>query len=262
MKSVKSLKGTLNFILSGLVLIGFFQNCSGVNFGRNSASSDSLKGNDGEETEGIDDPFYDTEEGLKGGHFDLDTSHQVYSAGMGKTDHHVHEYDDKFGLTYADFFRLKDSRFENINERVGASTEFILVIANAQLSPKGVLSINGVAQSVGDYQTRVRDFISGNRNALTVYSLNGSKGEMLTDLRIGFSADAILNGGLIGTETGCVVRNDPGRLGEYRNGALTLQAIDANSAHFNSETGVADVQGGLIWESTIFYHTERGGCYR
>ncbi len=259
---MKNVKGALIFISSGLVLITLFQNCSGVNFGSNSATNDSLKENDGAAKEGIDDPFYDTEEGLKGGHFDLDTSHQVYAAGMGKTDHHVHEYDDKFGVTYADFLQLKDPKFENINERVGASAEFILVIANAQLSPKGVLSINGVSQSVGDYQSRVRDFISGNRSALTVYSLNGSKGEMLSDLRIGFSADAILTGGLLGTETGCVVRNEPGRLGEYRNGALTLQAIDAKTAHFNSETGVADVQGGLIWESTIFYHRERGGCYR
>lgn len=43
---------------------------------------------------------------------------------------------------------------------------------------------------------------------------------------------------------------------------FTLQAIDSKAAQLNSETGVADVQGGLIWESTIFYHKESGGCYR
>ncbi|MBK9038506.1 MAG: hypothetical protein IPL83_04965 [Bdellovibrionales bacterium] len=54
---MKTVKGALIFISSGLVLIAFFQNCSGVNFGSNSATNDSLKENDGAGKEGIDDPF-------------------------------------------------------------------------------------------------------------------------------------------------------------------------------------------------------------
>src|SRR5690606_27157832 len=149
--------------------------------------------------------FNEVFEGLSGGHFDLDTSSKTYAAGAGDTDRHVHEYDDKFNVTYADFFNLADSKLDNINELVGADTRFVLIIANAQLSPKGVVSINGQSQSVVDYQNKVKAYLAGDTAALTVYSLDGIGGQKLSALKIGFAADAILSGGLIGTKTDCVV---------------------------------------------------------
>ena len=50
--------------------------------------------------------------GLTGGHFDLDTSSQVYPFDAGHTNKHIHAYDDMFGLTYADFFNLQDDGFK------------------------------------------------------------------------------------------------------------------------------------------------------
>ena len=50
----------------------------------------------------------------------------------------------------------------------------------------------------------------------------------LTSLTLGFDVFAILNGGLLPTKTGCVKGNVAGAKGEYRNGALMIQALDAS----------------------------------
>ncbi|MFB3106016.1 MAG: hypothetical protein ACE1ZA_14010, partial [Pseudomonadales bacterium] len=81
---------------------------------------------------------------------------------------------------------------------------------------------------------------------------------------------------LLPTKTGCVKGNVPGLAGEYRNGALMIQALDAsdvkagfvfdatneqyvaNSAALHSPHGYATK--GLLWESTVFWHWD-GGCY-
>lgn len=246
----------------GFATLVLFQNCSDVNFSAQpaeSAAPGALVA--GFPVGGSTDPFVDTSDGLSGGHFDLDTSTAVYPLGAGKTNHHVHEFDDKFHVTYADFFHLPDPKYDDITEAVSQSTRFVLIIANAQLSTKGVLSINGTDQSVVDYQSKVRAFINGDASALPVFTLDGSSGAKLSSLRIGFPVDSILNGGLIGTATGCVVGNDPGKLGEYRNGALTIQAIDVSTLKLDSTLGVAQPNGGLLWESTIFYHWDNG-CYK
>lgn len=247
-----------------ILTAGAFQNCAGSDFSANSQSSSqgvsgSEDGNGSIPINGAES-FVTVPGGLAGGHFDLDTSSQVYANGAGQTDHHVHAYDDRYNVTYADFFNLADKKLKTIQSLVPQDTRFIILIANAQLSPKGVLNINGQAQTVGDYQSKVDAYIAGNTAALPVYTLNGSSDVKLTALGIGFSADSILNGGLIGTETSCVVSNDFGKLGEYRNGALTLQAIDVAQLKINPATKTADFSGGLIWEATLFYHWDQG-CY-
>lgn len=245
-----------------LVLITAFQNCNGVGFSQGGRDSGSQNGtgtpagsNDG------GDAFGQLFQGLKGGHFDLDTSSAAYAPSAGQTDHHVHEYDDKYGVTYADYFNLLDAKFKNINEAVPVQSRFVLVIANAQLSPGGVVEINGQRLSVGDYQKKVDQYLAGQSSALTVFTLDGSAGTKLSSLKIGFSPDALMNNGLIGTETGCVVRNDPGKMGEYRNGALLIQAIDVALLKLDPATRAAQLNGGLLWESTIFWHWD-GGCYK
>lgn len=239
-----------------------FQNCNNVDFKTDSEAS-SLGTSTGapSSSAGSGDAFGDVLQGLKGGHFDLDTATAVYAPSAGDTNHHVHEYDDKFNVTYADYFNLKDAKFDNIQEVLSPSQRFVLIIANADLSPGGVLSVNGVSLTVGDYQKKVAAFMGGNSAALPVFSLDGSSGQKLSALKIGFAPDALMNGGLIGTLTSCVVGNDPGRLGEYRNGALIIQAIDANLIKLSPITKTAELNGGLLWESTIFWHWDNG-CYK
>ena len=64
--------------------------------------------------------------------------------------------------------------------------------------------------------------------------------------------------------------NDPGAHGEWRNGALTIQAVavDASGADtFTTDTSISagGVQGGatsgLLWESTVFWHWNGHACY-
>lgn len=252
--------GSLLFFIFVTVLS--FQACSGAKFGSHEGSSQSATS----DVEGLgantgvvgQDAFGTVLQGIKGGHFDLDTSTLIYPLSSGKTNHHVHEYDDKYNVTFADYFNLLDPKFDQINKTIAPDTRFVLIISNAQLSPGGVLSLNGQAQGVLDYQRKVADFMAGNGSALPVFTLSGIAGQKLQDLKIGFPMNVLANGGLIGTDTSCVVKNNPGRLGEYRNGALIIQAVDADHFALDPVTKVAT--SGLLWESTIFWHWD-GGCY-
>ena len=101
----------------------------------------------------------------------------------------------------------------------------------------------------------------------------------LVSLKLSFDAFAILSGDLLPTVTGCVRGNVPGALGEYRNGALMIQALEidaedvsedgfeydeedqiyeADDTEIHSTLGYA-VEG-LLWESTVFWHWD-GPCY-
>jgi len=222
-------------------------------------------------------PPVDAGPGLAGGHFDVDTSNQTvdWNTSGYKTSAHTHQYDDKYNLTVVDYFGLAEPPQLEINQEISnPSQRFKIIIGNAQLSPGGVLEINGTNISVTAYQaTPVAD--------LPIYVLGtpGPGETQLTSLKMSFDVNAILNGDLIATETGCVKANAPGAHSEYRNGALTIQAIDADNhqidtAVFNvqgnlvSGTGLAKQMGslpntdsGLLWESTLFWHWEGGFCY-
>jgi hypothetical protein len=231
-----------------------FQNCSEVNFSaiskQESPSDAPTPGNNAQDNP--EDP------GLDGGHFDLDTSSQVYSLSAGRTDHHVHEYDDKHNVNHVDFFNLLDSGFTKISDNVGPTQSFVIIVANAQLSPGAILEINGTDYTVVDYQKKVEDFRNG-AQTLTAFSLISAN--PLSSLKMKFKADALKSGGLIPTQTGCVVKNDPGANGEYRNGALTIQILDSAVAKIDAVTKTAAVNGGLLWEATIFWHKSGAGCY-
>jgi hypothetical protein len=244
--------------------------------------------------------------GLLGGHIDLDTSHLIYDPNNGSTDGHVHEWDDKNDLTTIDFLNLPDGKgnplYEISSETNGVHSNrpFILTIANADLSPGGVLEINGTSADVKDYQALVKRFLSKTMLAgesFPVYKMTppttaekAAGWKQLTSLKLSWDAYAIVNGDIIPTVTGCVRGNDSGALGEYRNGALLLQALDAsvmtggyklvngsglstgvNAKRYESSTTLGagsnfvnytlgSAMKGLFWESTVFWHW-KGPCY-
>ncbi|HEX4923329.1 MAG TPA: hypothetical protein VFV50_04555 [Bdellovibrionales bacterium] len=237
-------------LMMSFFLIGF-QNCSQADFTALSKSSDSIENPPPGES-GQDDP---NDPGLDGGHFDLDTSSRVYSFSQGRTDKHVHEYDDKYNVSFADFFNLNGDGFTKITDRVGATQAFYVIVANAQLSPGAVLEINGVDYPVVDYQNKI---LAGGLGPRT-FTLGGPN--QLTSLKIKFRADALTTNGLIATQTSCVVSNDPGANGEYRNGALIVQILDAATAKLDTATKTAAVDGGLLWEATLFWHKSGAPCY-
>ena len=199
--------------------------------------------------------------GLTGGHFDLDTSHLWYKTNSGTTDFHVHDYSSKYNINGADFFNLLDGKLGEIYENItDASQTFKLIISNAELSSAGVLNINGKLMSVGNYQDSIR---SNAPDKLQIYSLGvstSSSVSQLRELKISFPINAIEKSGIVPTVTSCVRTNKAGAKGEYRDGALIVQAVNSNNFKIDPKTFTATQDSGLLWEATIFWHWN-GPCY-
>ncbi len=235
---------------------------------------------DDEETEGTDplDGSDDVsgsgdDDGLLGGEIDVDVTLSISDWSSGDTDGHEHEYDNDYGVTYLDFFDLDSKKLTDFTDAVTDSSQaFKIIVANADLSPAGRLVVNGTydasdASTWTDVDTYDDTALSG----LTVYSLGGVAGTtQLTSFGLGFHHLALLSGGVLNTETGCVRDNEPGLYGEWRNGALTIQvvAVDSTGADdFTTDTSYSSggVQGvatsGLLWETTVFWHWDGGSCY-
>lgn len=234
---MKSLKMGLIFAGVCAIMLVSFQNCSQIAFvPAQKLASTNFPGQDGVN-------------GVQGGHFDLDTSTQIYPYKSGTTTHHVHEYDKKYQTTTIDFFNLIDTQFNEIHKTIPADTRFVINVVNAALSPGGVLQINGDSISVSNFSLG------------QVYTIRGSQimsDQVLKGLRLGFAPDTLAKNGLVPSVTACVRHNDPGKLGEYRNGALTIQALDAANHSIDPKTGAAT--SGLLWEATVFWHWT-GACY-
>ena len=231
--------------------------------------------------------------GLVGGHFDLDTSSNIYPFNGGETDGHVHQWDDKHDLTVVNYLDLIDGGGNPLHEindsNLGIDDDelFLITIANTELSPGGRLEINSTSIAVTDYEDILGRYLTGKLKdweAFPVYKLGKPTAaqtaagvQQLTSLKISFDAFAIVNGKLIPSNTGCVKDNKPGKKGEYRNGALLLQALDASnlsggfvldndiqefvtsSTAIHSELGYATK--GLFWETTLFWHWDSDQCY-
>ena len=224
-------------------------------------------GTPGGEPWGWDDP---SDPGIDGGHFDVDTSSAIAELEHGTTDGHVHEYDDAYDVTGIDAFAFYDDQLHPITEDItDVDTPFVLVIGNPDLSPRVRISINSTYDetdastygSVGGYaNVPVADLVP--------YSLSGAPGTTkLTSLQLHVDPTAIAVDGLQPTVTGCVRANDPGPDGEWRNGAITLQAVAiADDGTIATDPSMSDggVQGvataGLLWEVTLFWHWD-GPCF-
>jgi hypothetical protein len=183
--------------------------------------------------------------GFQGGHVDVDTDY--YNDGNGgtgkKTSLHTHEYDKNSGRTYMDYLALDytgtDGKFKDHRELsetsvISGSQEFIMVVANADLSPGSVMTLDDREYNVVQYQTMIHKKLrawngigplrddDGNSLIFTVDGLRSSGGTV----RHTFDDMAILAGGLVATNTGCVKDGDFWPNGRYRGGALTTQAIN------------------------------------
>jgi len=231
--------------------------------------------------------------GLVGGHFDLDTSREIYDYDDGVTDGHVHQWDDKHDKTVINYLDLPDGdggplyEIDDSDIGIGQNTEILITLANSELSPGGRLEINSTSIAVTDYQDILGRYLTGKLKdweSFPIYTLGEPTAsqtaagvQQLTSLKMSFDAFAIVKGKLIPTETGCVKDNKAGKKFEYRNGALMIQALDAsnlsggfvddkindqylaNSSAIHSTLGYATK--GLLWESTVFWHWDDGACY-
>jgi hypothetical protein len=182
--------------------------------------------------------------GLIGGHMDVDTDSAVKGDGLGgKTDGHVHEYDDKFNRTYVDYYDIDPGdggKLRNVTE-VGIEDDekFIVLIANADLSTGGELTINNKVHHVVKYQRMLHKALAnwdgagplldddGDSLIFSLDSIEASDG----GLKSTFDSLAIIHGGLHPTQTGCVNNGPNVTNGRWRNGSLIFQLVKAS--HFS-----------------------------
>ncbi len=181
--------------------------------------------------------------GLAGGHMDVDTDTTLGDS----TDGHVHEYDDKYNVTYVDYFDIADGGLDEVDGiALSTTTEFIIVIANADLSPGSELTIGNKKISVVTYQRMIQEKLAGWNSTgplvdddgdSLIFTLNDLTANSGT-LRSTFESVAISNGGLHPTQTSCVNSSSDLTNGRWRNGSLIIQLIRRD--HFIAGTNALD----------------------
>ena len=180
--------------------------------------------------------------GLEGGHIDLDYDIQL----GGDTDDHDHEYDDDVNSTNIDYLDLQVQTDITAlpDANLPKNQNFIPLIANADFS-KGatlIISRNGstddIRYNVVEYQKMLHEALAewDGISDLTTPASDGSKSllfkvNQIDEFKISFNSLALISGGLHPSVTGCVQGSDYPESGRWRNGALTMQLVDAS--HFS-----------------------------
>ena len=211
--------------------------------------------------------YASTRHGVFGGHLDLDTSDFLAKVGDGSTSAHTHDITGKYDLTEIDFFGIPDSKQLEINEAITQKSQgFKLTIVNADLSPGMRLMVSSVTNGVETTQTiTVAEYDDTPVESLPVFSLGGNHGTaQLTGLELQFDKDVIREAAIVPTNTGDVKSNVPGKNGEWRNGSLTLQAVEVHANgrdDFSTDSGMSAgghgaATSGLLWEAALFWHWE------
>lgn len=217
----------------------------------------------------VDSPFasrYATEEqGLFDGHLDLDTSVTISEIGKGSTGAHTHDITGKYGIKKINFFSLPESKQIELDEAIQNPKQmFKLIVVNGDLSPG--LSLTLDYQDKGESKTvtlPVNEYDDTATRELMTFSLSGSSNiAKLKGLAITMSQDIISTAGVIPTNTGDVKSNVLGKNSEWRNGALTIQAVAVGSdgkdafttSEFLSAGGHGVAQSGMLWEAALFWH--------
>lgn len=174
------------------------------------------------------------EGGLLGGHIDVETDITLGDEVTGHTD----DYDGKNDTTVADYFNLVTDDPDigtqtAIENAVNSSQEFIVVIANAELSTGATLVIGDKMWNVVDYQReiqrKIKTWEDDPSKALSSDELVFTLNEIMPTggLKIVLENSTILTGGLLSSAPQCVT--DPPNVefsrGHWRGGALTLQLL-------------------------------------
>jgi hypothetical protein len=224
----------------------------------------------------VDTTFGDPDDtlGVPGGHFDVDTAsnfgiptHTLPYVLRSKTcinsicpqfddfnvDGHKHAYDNAYDTKTYNARNPLDSNLHRIQNDTFGQGDFKIIIANADLSPGIDIIINGVRRSVTDY-------------ALIPYSaLPTFNSSTLTELSLAVSQDSFDDRELHRTIPECARANIAGANGEWRNGALTVQAIKdtgviSSTVPHAGGQGVAESDADMLHEIAAFWH-EGSYCY-
>ncbi len=138
-----------------------------------------------------------------------------------------------------------DLNLSSSNVLLSHKDSFKIVILNSDLSPGAVIVVNGHKMGVETFNRLSKDLLFRIGPTLNLNEIS------LTEFKLTFAINSLLEGQIFKSSTKCVSANVPGTNGEYRNGALTIQFVSPDSI-FDPLSGAA--QTGLIWESAVFWH--------
>ena len=210
--------------------------------------------------------YASTVDGVFGGHLDLDTAVSLSADKYDVDVIHTHDYTGKHDLTSVDFFTLRESKQIEIDEAItSGSQRFKLLLINGNLSPGMRIILErekgGTTERTSLPVTEYDDIPVAD---LPVYSLDGvGDTYRLVSFEAKFGEDVITTAGTLPTNPGEVIKNKPGKNNEWRNGALTFQAVAINadgSDAFGTSSGLSNggVHGvattGLLWEGMLYWH--------
>lgn len=209
----------------------------------------------------------------------------------GEVDGHQHEYDKAHGQVYIDFDDIeplceqprsvgngdndkqKLGRFTEVD--MGNATQFIAIIANADLSPGSTFTIGAKSWNALEYQVMVQrqfkawkasgaapgqfaTFMVDDDAVSLSYSINDVKAA--GTMRHSFDDRAIADGGLLPTVYSCVTNdaeenistgNNTADTGRWRGGSLVTQLIDVNILKNNADMLIEQEPTDLYRKRTI-----------
>ena len=154
----------------------------------------------------------------------------------GLPDAHEHAYDRTRKIDYVDYrnLNLDGSSKHNVTSAVLPNQQFIVLIANADLSPGAYITIGKNIYNVVYYQKMIHqalakwdgtgDLLDPNGKSLihSLASIAASGGT----LRTTFDKDVLKNRGVIPTQTDCMENNThSATTGRMRNGSLTMHLV-------------------------------------
>jgi Flp pilus assembly protein TadG len=201
-------------------------------------------------------------DGVLGGHFDVDTDHNLEPlinacSGRGcsnsqNSDGHSHEYDNEFNTAVYNARSPSQSSagsspgtLHSVQQDTVSRGDFKIIIANANLSPGVDIIVNGVRRTVAQYA------------AIPYASLPTFNSTSLTELKLEVRSDSFADARLHRTIYTCAWSNMKGQNNEWRNGSLTVQAISTTGT-INTTIGAFGGQGvastGMLHEIFMFWH--------
>lgn len=148
-------------------------------------------------------------------------STKVYGFGVGKTKFFTNDLEELYPDGIIDFIHSPDPMVRQVMDKIPFNAKFRVVIVNGTRSKKTVLQINDQFEAAPNY---------GPRSDKSVFSFSPRKKRgaiRLESLKLHILKDAFAANEFASSSVKCVSKNVPGPNGEYRNGALTLQLVDA-----------------------------------
>ncbi|MCB0341101.1 MAG: hypothetical protein H6626_05570 [Pseudobdellovibrionaceae bacterium] len=197
----------------------------------------------------------DSETIPKQGRLDLTVADRVFDYSSGEVLRHLAGFDSLLDRSSVDILGVEEGLTALTPHQWKTPKSFVLLVANEEHSPGAMLEINGRIHFARDYASKLKALNRSSLQGVPIFTMSDSPkpGEIpLKKLSVLFLPDALNKGEVINVDPACVKRNHPGPKGEYRDGALTLQAVSTDRLAIDPLTRTAAPAAELLWEVTVF----------